>query len=123
MTEQILRISTLQSRLDEQRHRAEELHRQGTSDLNIKVYDLQSKLSNVEEKLLAREKQIATLKDHLEQSKVIIDRLEADLAKGGDGEKISKLEMELQARSDEIKKLKEKMNSEMINKLALPGNI
>lgn len=120
MTEQILRISSLQSRLDEQRHRAEELHRQGTSDLNIKVYDLQSKLSNVEEKLVAREKQIATLKDHLEQSKVIIDRLEADLAMGGDGEKIGKLEMELQAKSEENRKLKEKISSEMINKLALP---
>ncbi|KAG4070360.1 hypothetical protein HA402_006502 [Bradysia odoriphaga] len=121
MTEQILRISTLQSRLDEQRHRAEELNRQSTSDLNIKVYDLQSKLNNVEEKLVAREKQIATLKDHLEQSKVIIDRLEADLAKGGGGEeKIGKLEMDLQAKSDENRKLKEKISSEMINKLALP---
>lgn len=120
MTEQILRISTLQSRLDEQRHRAEELHRQGTSDLNIKVYDLQSKLNNVEEKLVAREKQIATLKDHLEQSKVIIDRLEADLAMGGDGEKIGKLEMDLHAKSEENRKLKEKISSEMINKLALP---
>lgn len=122
MTEQILRISTLQSRLDEQRHRAEELHRQGTSDLNIKVYDLQSKLNNVEEKLVAREKQIATLKDHLEQSKVIIDRLEADLAKGGGGdeEKIGRLEMDLQARCEENRKLKEKISSEMINKLALP---
>lgn len=120
MTEQILRISTLQSRLDEQRHRAEELHRQGTSDLNIKVYDLQSKLNNVEEKLIAREKQIATLKDHLEQSKVIIDRLEADLAMGGDGEKIGKLEMELQGKCEENRKLKEKISSEMINKLALP---
>lgn len=120
MTEQILRISTLQSRLDEQRHRAEELHRQGTSDLNIKVYDLQSKLNNVEEKLVAREKQIATLKDHLEQSKVIIDRLEADLAQAGDGEKIGKLEMDLQAKCEENRKLKEKISSEMINKLALP---
>lgn len=36
----MLRISSLQSRLDEQRHRAEELHRQGTSDLNIRVHDL-----------------------------------------------------------------------------------
>lgn len=120
MSEQILRISSLQSRLDEQRHRAEELHRQSTSDLNIRVYDLQSKLNNVEEKLVAREKQIATLKDHLEQSKVIIDRLEADLAKAGDGDKILKLEMDLEAKNEENRKLKEKISSEMINKLALP---
>lgn len=122
MSEQILRISSLQSRLDEQRHRAEELHRQGTSDLNVRVYDLQSQLTNVQEKLSAREKQIATLKDHLEQSKVIIDRLEAELALGADGDqsKINKLETELKAKSDENQKLKEKMRNEMINKLALP---
>lgn len=41
MSEQLVRISSLQSRLDEQRHRAEEIHRQGTSDLNIRVHDLQ----------------------------------------------------------------------------------
>lgn len=117
MSEQILRITTLQSRLDEQRHRAEELHRQGTSDLNLKMYDLQSQLTNCQEKLTAREKQIVTLKDHLEQSKVIIDRLETDLALGttndGDKSKLDKLE-------EENKKLKDKMAKEMINKLALP---
>lgn len=122
MSEQILRISSLQSRLDEQRHRAEELHRQGTSDLNVRVYDLQSQLTNVQEKLSAREKQIATLKDHLEQSKVIIDRLEAELALGADGDqsKVNKLETELKAKTNENQKLKDKMRNEMINKLALP---
>lgn len=123
MSEQILRISSLQSRLDEQRHRAEELRRQGTSDLNVKVYDLQAQLTNVQEKLTAREKQIVTLKDHLEQSKIIIDRLEAELANGGmtgDQSKLNKLEVELKTKSDEILKLKDKMRSEMINKLALP---
>lgn len=122
MSEQISRISSLQSRLDEQRHRAEELHRQGTSDLNVRVYDLQSQLNNVQEKLTAREKQIATLKDHLEQSKIIIDRLEAELALGTDGDqsKLNKLETELKLKDNENQKLKEKIRNEMINKLALP---
>lgn len=122
MSEQISRISSLQSRLDEQRHRAEELHRQGTSDLNVRVYDLQSQLNNVQEKLTAREKQIVTLKDHLEQSKIIIDRLEAELALGPDGDqnKLNKLEAELNVKDKENQKLKDKIRNEMINKLALP---
>lgn len=122
MTEQILRISSLQSRLDEQRHRSEELHRQGTSDLNLKVYDLQTQLNNAHEKLTAQEKQIATLKGHLEQSKQIIDRQEADLAMGlgTESSKIGRLEADLRAKNDDIQRLKEKMRSEMINKIALP---
>lgn len=122
MSEQILRISSLQSRLDEQRHRAEELHRQGASDLNIKVYDLQAQLTNVQEKLGAREKQITSLKEHLEQSKVIIDRLETELARGADSDKskLHLLEANLQANTEENTKLKEKIRTEMINKLALP---
>lgn len=133
MSEQILRISSLQTRLDEQRHRAEELHRQGTSDLNLRVYDLQTQLTNTQEKLTAREKQIVTLKDHLEQSKSIIDRLESDLtaadaansvaAAAGDGDRtprVDVLEAQVREQTVEIQKLKEKIRSEMINKIALP---
>lgn len=37
----MMKISSLQSRLDEQRLCAEETHRQRTSDLNIRLHDLQ----------------------------------------------------------------------------------
>lgn len=118
MSEQILRISSLQSRLDEQRHRADELHRQDTSDLNRKVYDLQTQLTNAQEKLVAQEKQIDTLKGYLEQSKQIIDRQESDLAMGvgTESSKISRLEADLRAKSAENQRLKEKMRIE----IALP---
>lgn len=116
MSEQILRISSLQSRLDEQRHRAEELHRQDTSDLNLKVYDLQTQLTNAQEKLTAQDKQIATLKGYLEQSKQIIDRQESDLAKDTESSKIARLEADLKVKSTENHRLKEKMRIE----IALP---
>lgn len=120
MSEQILRISTLQSRLDEQRHRAEELHRQGTSDLSLKVYDLQTQLTSVQELLVARDKQIVQLKGHLEQSKQIIDRQEIDLAAGAERSHDNRHDDELRARDAEIAQLKERMRSEMISKMALP---
>lgn len=122
MSEQLNKISSLQSRLDEQRLRAEDLYRQGTSDLSLKVHDLNNEISNLKEKLVSREKQINNLKIQLEQSKTIIDRQEAELASTTPEERkiIEKLELELQQRIEEINKLKDKIKNEMINKVTLP---
>lgn len=132
MSEQILRISTIQSRLDEQRQRAEELQRAGTSDLNLKVYDLQTEVASLKETLTAREKQITVLKNHLTQSKEIIDKQEAEIAmsaanNGGgdtgqdvDRSMLDKLQAEVKAKDVENKRLKEQIRTEMIKKAALP---
>ncbi|XP_059608935.1 pericentrin isoform X2 [Phlebotomus argentipes] len=124
MSEQLVRISSLQSRLDEQRHRAEEIHRQGTSDLNIRVHDLQTDVTSLKETLLLRDKQIATLKSHLEQSREVIERQEVELTKNStsvnDVNRIEKLEKELQERVQENLQLKERIKNEMVNELALP---
>lgn len=122
MSEQLNKILSLQSRLDEQRLRAEDLYRQGTSDLSLKVHDLNNEISNLKEKLVSREKQINNLKIQLEQSKTIIDRQEAELASTTPEERkiIEKLELELQQRIEEINKLKDKIKNEMINKVTLP---
>jgi golgin subfamily B member 1 len=122
MSEQLLRISSLQSRLDEQRLRAEDLHRQGTSDLNIRVHDLTNEVSNLRETLLARDKQINNLKSFLENSKKVIDRQELELAAGShiDRAGVDKLEGDLRQKTEENQRLKEKIKNEMINKLALP---
>lgn len=126
MSEQILRITSIQSRLDEQRQRAEELQRAGTSDLNLKVYELQNELSALKETLSARDKQIATLKSHLAQSKEIIDKQEIEIATAAghaslpERERFEKLEAEIAAREAENKNLREKIRTEMITKIALP---
>lgn len=122
MSEQTQRISALQSRLEEQRQRAEELQRSNTSDLNIRIHDLQNELQNVRETLSNRDKQIATMKQQLEKSKIAIDRLEAEMAveQQPDRSAIERLENELKLRQAENQKLKDKIKNEMINKLALP---
>lgn len=135
----MLRISSLQSRLDEQRHRAEELHRQGTSDLNIRVHDLkvciliykiikclylfsysQNEVANLKETLSSRDKQISTLRSHLEESKKLIDRQESEIAQMAQTPLDAKHEYELRHKNDEIQRLKDKIKNEMINKIALP---
>ncbi|XP_065086318.1 golgin subfamily A member 4 isoform X3 [Ochlerotatus camptorhynchus] len=124
MSEQSLKITTLQSKLDEQRLRAEELHRQGTSHLTVKVHDLQSEVVNLKETLQTRDKQITSLKNFLENSQQVIERQEKELAMNqADNDRSQyelKLEAELQAKCDEIQQLKNKIQNEMINKLALP---
>ncbi|XP_065360071.1 A-kinase anchor protein 9 isoform X3 [Calliphora vicina] len=122
MSEQTQRISALQSRLEEQRQRAEELQRCNTSDLNIRLHDVQNELQNLRETLSNRDKQIATMKQQLEKSKMAIDRLEAELAveHQPDRSALERLENELKQKQLENQKLKDKIKNEMINKLALP---
>ncbi|XP_062715949.1 A-kinase anchor protein 9-like isoform X4 [Aedes albopictus] len=124
MSEQSLKITTLQSKLDEQRLRAEELHRQGTSHLTVKVHDLQNEVVNLKETLQTRDKQITSLKNFLENSQQVIERQEKELAMNqADNDRSQyelKLEAELQAKCDEIQQLKNKIQNDMINKLALP---
>lgn len=122
MSDQLMKISSLQSRLDEQRIRAEELNKQSTSDLQIRVHDLQNELGTLRETLSARDKQVSNLNQLLEHSKKIIDRQEHELAFSGDNDKslVDRLEEELKRKTEEIQRLKDKINTEMINKVALP---
>uniref|UniRef100_A0A336KVR5 CSON000948 protein n=1 Tax=Culicoides sonorensis TaxID=179676 RepID=A0A336KVR5_CULSO len=126
MSEQLARISSLQSRLDEQRLRAEELHRQGTSDLNIRVHDLQNEVTNLKETLIARDNQIKNLNTALENSKNAIERLEVELAirpMNETAEHIQKLENNLRQQKEDNEALRDKIKNEMINKLAIPDLI
>ncbi|XP_039487485.1 pericentrin isoform X3 [Drosophila santomea] len=122
MDEQTQRISTLQNRLEEQRQRAEQLHRAGTSDLNTRVHELQGEVQNLSEQLAARDKQMATLRQQLERSKEEIMRLEAGVTvrTQPDRSLVDKLQAEVQQKAAEIGKLKDKIRTEMINRLAIP---
>lgn len=122
MSEQLIKISSLQTRLDEQRILAEELNKQSTSDLTLRVHDLQNELSSLKETLTSRDKQITNLNQLLEHSKKIIERQDHELAFSGDNDKslYEKMNEELKRRNDEIERLKEKIKSEMINKAVIP---
>lgn len=122
MSEQKDRISGLQLRLEEQRQRAEELQRVGTSSLNYRIHDLQNELQNLKEMLESRDKQIANMRQQLDKSKMVTDRLEAELtvSQQPDRSIVERLEAELKLRNSEVQKLKDKIKFEMINKLALP---
>ncbi|KAM8709389.1 hypothetical protein ACLKA7_016230 [Drosophila subpalustris] len=120
--EQTQRISTLHKRLEEQRQRAEELHRVGTSDLNTRVHELQSEVRDLGEQLAARDKQMATVQQQLQRSKDEIVRLEGDLAERSQPDRtlVERLEADVQQKNGELQNLREKIRTEMINRLSLP---
>lgn len=129
MDEQLMRITSIQSRLDEQRQRAEELQRAGTSDLNLKVYELQEEVNALKETVSSRDKQIGVLKSHLCQSKEIIDKQETEIASYNcitDANNtyskvfVEKLEARIASKEIENKNLRDKIRTEMITKVALP---
>ena len=124
MAEQSMKISTLQLRLDEQRLRAEELTRIGTSHLNIKVHDLQNELTTLRDTLDSREKQITNLKGLIENSQKVIEQREKELLESQENASRSeyerKLEEELKHKCNEIQELKDKIKNEMISKKTVP---
>ena len=129
MDEQLVRITSIQLRLDEQRQRAEELQRAGTSDLNLKVYELQAEVNTLKETVTSRDKQIGVLKSHLAQSKEIIDKQEAEIASynsitdANDTYSkvfVEKLQARIASKDLENKNLRDKIRTEMISKDTLP---
>lgn len=123
MSEQLMKISSLQTRLDEQRIRAEELNKQSTSDLTLRVHDLQTELSNLKETLISRDKKVSNLNNLLEHSKKIIDRQEHELAlndEENDRTTIDKMQEEIDQKSELIKNLQHQIKTETIHKVALP---
>lgn len=120
ISEQLLKISSLQSRLDEQRIQSEELNKQNNSDLTLRVHDLINELAGLKEILLTRDKQISNLNQLLEHSKTIIESQDHELASGNDKSSYDRLNEEIKCRDKEINLLKEKIKTEMINKAVIP---
>jgi golgin subfamily B member 1 len=122
MSEQLMKISSLQSRLDEQRIRAEELNKESTSDLTLRVHDLQNEVASLRETLTTRDKQIANLNQLLEHSKKIIERQDEELALSGENDKSfnDRLREEINRKNAEIDRLREKINIEIVNKAMIP---
>lgn len=69
MSEQSLRISSLQSRLDQTRHTAEQIRHQSTEELRLQLDEAHSEIQLLRESLDSRDKQVARLKFLVEKKK------------------------------------------------------
>lgn len=120
--QQIIDLSSLQSRLDDQRRRADSIHKQSTSDLHLQIHNLQSDLASTKEQLLNKNRRIQTLEHIVEESRVKTtpDHSSArDIKLSNEGfdnddnnerPTISLIEARLEKKDAEIIELKEKLN-------------
>lgn len=69
MSEQSLRISSLQSRLDQTRHTAEQIRHQSTEELRLQLDEAHSEIQLLRESLDSRDKQVARLKTLVDKKK------------------------------------------------------
>lgn len=118
ISDHLLKISSLQSRLDEQRIRTEQLHKQSTSELVIKVRDLQDEISILMENIEAKDKKIATMGNQMETLKMSNDKQDFQLNVIMENEKL--LKVELDKKLIELENLQLKVKNDMISKSALP---
>ncbi|XP_077294331.1 pericentrin-like protein [Arctopsyche grandis] len=118
MSEQSLRISSLQSRLDQTRHTAEQIRHQTTEDLRLQLDEAHSEIQLLRESLDSRDKQVARLKSLTDKKKTGDDEL--DLSTGSNKEVVHKLKRELRELQSKNKELQEAIEVNQMNDLCIP---
>lgn len=96
VTEQLVLISSLQIRLDEQRLLAEDVQKQTNTSLEVRIYDLENDIQNLRETVHNRDKTIKQLTNTLEQTKKRLEDREKQLHSEEEDEMIVMLRNEIQ---------------------------
>ncbi|CAH0564692.1 unnamed protein product [Brassicogethes aeneus] len=110
--EHLVLISDLQIRLDEQRIRAEHNEKQINNSLEVKIYDLQSEIANLNELLQKKDKNINHLSGIVEETKRLLKSQEQELLNHQDDEMIASMQKELERVRVENLQLKNKMSKD-----------
>lgn len=79
VTEQLVLISSLQIRLDEQRLIADDVQRQTNTSLEVRIYDLETELQALKEAVSSKDKMIKQLNNTIEQTKKRLEDREKQL--------------------------------------------
>lgn len=79
VTEQLVLISSLQIRLDEQRLIADDVQRQTNTSLEVRIYDLETELQVLKEAVSSKDKMIKQLNNTIEQTKKRLEDREKQL--------------------------------------------
>ncbi|KAK9719890.1 Pericentrin-AKAP-450 domain of centrosomal targeting protein [Popillia japonica] len=121
VTEQIVLLSSLQMRLDEQRLKAEHNQRQANSSLEIRIYDLETEVQALKETVHCKEKTIKQLNKIVEQTKERLEDREKELSAKEEDATILKLQAEIGKLTEENRLLKSKIDSDAQNAQILPN--
>ncbi|XP_049819038.1 centromere-associated protein E-like isoform X3 [Aethina tumida] len=110
--EHLVLISDLQIRLDEQRLRAEHNEKQVNTSLEVKIYDLQTEITNLHEIIQKKEKNINQLNMNLEETKRHLKKQEKELMDNKEDEIITSMQREIERLRQENNQMKKKMNND-----------
>lgn len=121
VTEQLVLISSLQIRLDEQRLLAEDVQRQTNTSLEVKIYDLESEIQSLREALSSKDKTIKQLNNMVEQTKKRLEDREKQLRAEGEDEIIVQLRKQVQDLQTENILLENSLKSNVQSAQILPN--
>lgn len=117
LSEQMVLISSLQLRLDEQRLRVESAQKQSNTSFDRKVYELENEIQNLKEMIHIRDNNNKQLSAVVEQTKKRITEQEKQLNNAVDIEKqiVDQFEAEIGRLKTENEELKVKLQNEIDN--------
>ncbi|XP_022916668.2 early endosome antigen 1 isoform X1 [Onthophagus taurus] len=121
VTEQIVLLSSLQMRLDEQRLKAEQNQKQANTSLELKIYDLENEIQELKDTMHAKDKNLKQLNKVIDETKKRLEDREKELNNREDDEILLNFEKEMIKLKEENRFLKTKIESDAQNAQILPG--
>ncbi|CAG9862887.1 unnamed protein product [Phyllotreta striolata] len=110
--EQLVLISDLQIRLDEQRIRGDNIEKQNNTAFELKIYDLQNEIAALKEKLQQKEKAIGNQQVLLAETQERLRNLENELATSKDDELLVGMQKEIEMLRKDNGEMKDKMQND-----------
>ncbi|XP_048520137.1 A-kinase anchor protein 9 isoform X2 [Dendroctonus ponderosae] len=106
--EQLVLISDFQIRLDQQRIKAEHIEKQTNTSLEIKIYDLQNEILDLQEKIQSKDKTLHLQEQIIKETQQRLQVAETEIASEKSDEIVVEMQKELEALRRENRMLKEK---------------
>lgn len=107
IADQLVLISSLQIRLDEQRIRAEHIEKQTNTSLEFRIYDLQKEVTELQERLQQRNKTINQLEAIVKETKSKLEEKQSEV----DDEIIISLQKEIDHLRNQNELLRKRLNN------------
>lgn len=121
VAEQLVLISSLQMRLDDQRLRVEHVQKQTNTSLEVRIYDLENEIQSLRETVVNRDKTVSNLNKVLEDTKKkLLDR-EEELNALAEDKHIPSMQMEIDKLRAEKVQLQNQIEVDARNVEKLPN--
>ncbi|XP_065163040.1 A-kinase anchor protein 9 isoform X3 [Atheta coriaria] len=121
VSEQLVLISSLQMRLDDQRIRAEHVQKQANASLEMRIYDLENDLQALRDKLQSRESTIKNLNKIIEETKQRLRDREEELSSTLEESEVCDLKAQIDRLKADNEIMRQKIENDAQNAQILPS--